>query len=76
MKLTVLFGLMIYWSIIITAPVISKNSEKFGETIDILTNNKLGKIEWIEYRNLKDGWGAFKEIHDGTCSAPKIVLLP
>ena len=31
MKLTVLFGLMIYWSIIITAPVISKNLEKFGE---------------------------------------------
>ena len=31
MKLAVLFGLMIYWSIIITAPVISKNSEKFGE---------------------------------------------
>ena len=32
MRLAVLFGLMIYWSIIITAPVISKkNSEKFGE---------------------------------------------
>jgi len=31
MKLAVLFGLMIYWSIIITAPVISNNSEKFGE---------------------------------------------
>jgi hypothetical protein len=30
-KLTVLFGLMIYWSVIITAPVISKNSEKIGE---------------------------------------------
>ena len=27
MKLTILFGLMIYWSIIITAPVISKYSE-------------------------------------------------
>jgi len=31
MKLTVLFGLMIYWSIIITAPVISKNTENFLE---------------------------------------------
>ena len=31
MKLTVLFGLMIYWSIIITAPVISKNMYSFGE---------------------------------------------
>ena len=31
MKLTVLFGLMIYWSIIITAPVISKSMDSFGE---------------------------------------------
>tara|TARA_B100001564_G_C20280553_1_gene507875 strand:+ start:350 stop:481 length:132 start_codon:yes stop_codon:yes gene_type:complete len=31
MKLTVLFGLMIYWSVIITAPVISKNMDSFGE---------------------------------------------
>jgi len=33
MKLAVLFGLMIYWSIIITAPVISKNSEKFEKKV-------------------------------------------
>ena len=31
MKLTVLFGLMIYWSVIITAPVISKNMDSFGK---------------------------------------------
>ena len=31
MKLAVFFVLMIYWSIIITAPVISKNMDSFGE---------------------------------------------
>ena len=51
-------------------------NKEFGETIDILANRGLGKTDWIEFRNLKDGWGAFKEIHDGTCTAPKIVLLP
>ena len=48
MKLAVLFGLMIYWSIIITAPVISKNSEKFGE-IDFISN----KLQ-IDSKNLKE----------------------
>ena len=31
MKFSVFFGLMIYWSIIITAPVISKNMDSFVE---------------------------------------------
>ena len=26
--------------------------------------------------NLSAGANAFKQIHDGTCSAPKIILLP
>ena len=28
-----------------------------------------------EYRELKNGFSAFKEIHNGTCTAPKIILL-
>ena len=36
----------------------------------------LGKLDWIEYRELSKGADAFKEIHDGTCSAPKIILIP
>ncbi|MDC3097811.1 alcohol dehydrogenase catalytic domain-containing protein [Candidatus Pelagibacter sp.] len=51
-------------------------NKEFGETIDILANRRLGNTDWIEFRSLKDGWGAFKEIHDGTCTAPKIVLIP
>jgi len=41
-----------------------------------LANKDIGDLSWIEYRDLKNGAKAFKEIHDGTCAAPKIVLLP
>ena len=51
-------------------------NKDFRNTIDILTNKKLGTLNWIEYRELKKGAGAFKEIHDGTCVAPKIILIP
>ena len=47
----------------------------FEKTLKILNDKKIGSLDWIEYRKLKDGSLAFKEIHEGTCSAPKIVLL-
>ena len=40
------------------------------------SNKDIGKLEWIQYRDLQKGGDSFKQIHDGTCSAPKIVLLP
>ena len=51
-------------------------NQDFSDTIEILANKDIGKLDWIEYRDLKKGGEAFKEIHDGTCSSPKIVLLP
>ena len=51
-------------------------NKDFQRTIDMLTNKKLGPLNWIEYRELKQGAGAFKEIHNGTCVAPKIILIP
>jgi len=48
----------------------------FKNTLNLLTNKKLGSLEWIEYRELKNGAQAFREIHDGTCVAPKIILIP
>ena len=48
----------------------------FKNTLNLLTNKKLGSLKWIEYRELKKGAEAFKEIHDGTCIAPKIILIP
>jgi len=51
-------------------------NEDFSNTIHILANKEIGNLNWIEYRRLNKGGEAFKEIHNGTCSAPKIVLLP
>jgi len=50
-------------------------NEDFKQTLSILENKKIGSLNWIEYRKLKDGSSAFKQIHDGSCSAPKIILL-
>jgi len=51
-------------------------NKDFSNTINLLSSQKLGKLDWIEYRELSKGANAFKEIHDGTCSAPKIILIP
>ena len=51
-------------------------NQDFSDTIQILANKDIGNLDWIEYRDLQKGGDAFKQIHDGTCSAPKIVLLP
>tara|TARA_B100000965_G_C19243150_1_gene605330 strand:- start:249 stop:674 length:426 start_codon:yes stop_codon:yes gene_type:complete len=48
----------------------------FNNTLEILSNKKLGDLGWIEYRDLKKGSEAFKEIHNGTCVSPKIILIP
>ncbi len=47
----------------------------FEKTLNILNNKDIGVLDWIEYRNLKEGATAFKEIHNGSCAAPKIILL-
>jgi threonine dehydrogenase-like Zn-dependent dehydrogenase len=51
-------------------------NKDFKETINILKDKKIGDLSWVEFRPLRDGAQAFKEIHDGTCIAPKIVLIP
>ena len=51
-------------------------NKDFKQTLDILTNKKLGPLNWIEYRELSQGAEAFKEIHNGTCVSPKIILIP
>ena len=50
-------------------------NKDFEKTLDILDKKKIGSLDWIKYKKLKDGSSAFKEIHDGSCSAPKIILL-
>ncbi len=51
-------------------------NKDFENTLKILANKDIGPLDWIEFRDLKNGWDAFKQIHDGTCVAPKIILLP
>ena len=50
-------------------------NKDFEKTLNILNNKKIGSLEWIEYRKLKEGSSAFKEIHNGSCPSPKIILL-
>ena len=50
-------------------------NKDFEKTLKILNNKEVGSLEWIEYRSLKEGSLIFKEIHDGSCKAPKIILL-
>ena len=50
-------------------------NKDFEKTLNILNNKEIGSLEWIEYRSLKYGSSAFKEIHDGKCFSPKIILL-
>ena len=51
-------------------------NEDFEKTLNLLSNKVLGSLNWIEYREMNKGAEAFKQIHDGTCSAPKIILIP
>ena len=50
-------------------------NKDFERTLDILNKKKIGSLDWIEYRKLEEGASAFKEIHNGTSTAPKIILL-
>tara|TARA_Y100000590_G_scaffold157488_1_gene180996 strand:+ start:29 stop:1033 length:1005 start_codon:yes stop_codon:yes gene_type:complete len=50
-------------------------NKDFEKTLKILNNKEIGSLDWIEYRELKEGSLAFKEIHNGSCTAPKIILL-
>ena len=50
-------------------------NKDFEKTLNILNNNKIGSLKWIEYRQLSEGPLAFKEIHNGSCASPKIILL-
>ena len=51
-------------------------NKDFKKAIDILAQKKIGSLKWIEYRDLRKGAEAFKEIHNGACIAPKIILVP
>ncbi len=44
--------------------------------IHALYKDALGPLDWVETRALSEGASAFREIHEGSVAAPKIVLRP
>ena len=50
-------------------------NKNFEKTLSMLNNKEIGSLNWIDYRKLKEGPEAFQEIHNGKCSAPKVILL-
>jgi len=50
--------------------------DDFKNSLNLIQNNNLGNLSWLDFRSLSDGDKAFKEIHDGSTSSPKIILLP
>mgnify|MGYP001360346974 CR=1 FL=1 len=50
-------------------------NKDFEKTLKILNNKEIGNLNWIQYRDLKQGSSAFEDIHNGTCAAPKIILI-
>ena len=43
-------------------------------TLAKLESGALGSLDWVENRSLASGASAFKELLDGRCPAPKVVL--
>ena len=50
--------------------------QDFKKSINIIEDNKLGDLNWLDFRSLSDGSNAFREIHDGSTASPKIILIP
>jgi threonine dehydrogenase-like Zn-dependent dehydrogenase len=48
----------------------------FRETVAALASGRLGRLDWIEERPLKDGAAAFRDIDAGAVAAAKIILRP
>jgi threonine dehydrogenase-like Zn-dependent dehydrogenase len=45
-------------------------------SLQLLEQKALGNLKWVESRDLSDGAAAFKNIHDGSTAAAKIILHP
>ena len=51
-------------------------NNEFKHSLNMLFKGVLGNLSWLNYLPLKEGAAAFKEIHEGKISAPKIILIP
>lgn len=48
----------------------------FRETVSALASGQLGSLDWFEERSLEAGAEAFRQLHQGQCVMPKILLRP
>ncbi|MHA6265182.1 zinc-dependent alcohol dehydrogenase [Arenibacterium sp. CAU 1754] len=51
-------------------------AQDFRDTAQAIFDGRLGPLDWIETRSLKDGAQAFSGLRSGQIAAPKIVLDP
>ena len=51
-------------------------AEDFRDTTKAMFAGRLGDLDWVEQRPLKDGQQAFLDIRSGKVAAPKIILKP
>ena len=51
-------------------------AQDFRDTAQAIFDGRLGPLDWIEVRALRDGSEAFKALRAGTVAAPKIILDP
>ena len=51
-------------------------NNEFNHSLNMLFKGVLCNLSWLNYLPLKEGAAAFKEIHEGKISAPKIILIP
>jgi len=52
------------------------NLSDLQAALDLLGEHAIGDLSWVETRPLSEGAAAFRDIHEATTAAPKIVLLP
>lgn len=52
------------------------NLSDLQASLDLLADQAIGDLSWVETRPLSDGARAFEDIHHARTAAPKIVLLP
>jgi len=45
-------------------------------SIELLYQQRLGNLDWVDVRPMSAGGGAFADLHNGRVAAAKIVLLP
>lgn len=51
-------------------------AQDFRDTAQAIFEGRLGPLDWIEQRDLADGFAAFQDLRAGRVAAPKIVLDP